>query len=107
MMITWGSLHRLGSSPRLPTPRVMMAFDEASALKAVEAIGYPCVLKPVVGSWGRLLSKVDDRSAAEADDMGGELVVTAVQDGKRAARSIAGTLGLPARPDSPMLAGHR
>jgi [lysine-biosynthesis-protein LysW]--L-2-aminoadipate ligase len=48
------------------TPRVLMAFDEGSALAAVEAIGYPCVLKPVVGSWGRLLAKVDDRPAAEA-----------------------------------------
>jgi [lysine-biosynthesis-protein LysW]---L-2-aminoadipate ligase len=50
----------------IPTPRVLMAFDEASALAAVEAIGYPCVLKPVVGSWGRLLAKVENRSDAEA-----------------------------------------
>lgn len=51
---------------RLPTPRVLMAFNEESALKAVDTIGYPCVLKPVVGSWGRLLAKVDNRSMAEA-----------------------------------------
>jgi [lysine-biosynthesis-protein LysW]--L-2-aminoadipate ligase len=50
----------------LPTPRVLMAFDEESALKATDTLGYPCVLKPVVGSWGRLLAKVDSRSAAEA-----------------------------------------
>lgn len=50
----------------IPTPRVLMAFEEGSALAAVEEIGYPCVLKPVVGSWGRLLAKVDDRAAAEA-----------------------------------------
>ena len=50
----------------IPTPKVLMAFDEGSALAAVEQIGYPCVIKPVVGSWGRLLAKVDDRSAAEA-----------------------------------------
>jgi glutamate synthase (NADPH/NADH) small chain len=41
------------------------------------------------------------------DVTGGELVVTAVQDGKRAARSIAAALGLPSRDDSPMQAGHR
>ena len=41
------------------------------------------------------------------DVTGGELVVTAVQDGKRAARSIAAALGLPSRHDSPMQAGHR
>lgn len=50
---------------RIPTPRVLMAFDEDSALAAVEAIGYPCVLKPVVGSWGRLLARVDSREMAE------------------------------------------
>lgn len=50
----------------IPTPRVLMAFDEDSALAAVEAIGYPCVLKPVVGSWGRLLARVDNREMAEA-----------------------------------------
>lgn len=50
----------------IPTPRVLMAFDEESALNAVEAMGYPCVLKPVVGSWGRLLAKVDNRHMAES-----------------------------------------
>ncbi len=50
----------------IPTPRVLMAFDEEAALQAVDALGFPCVLKPVVGSWGRLLAKVDDRHAAES-----------------------------------------
>ena len=50
----------------IPTPRVLMAFDEESALAAVEAVGYPAVLKPVVGSWGRLLAKVDNRHMAES-----------------------------------------
>ena len=49
----------------IPTPRVYMAFDEESALQAIEALGYPCVLKPVVGSWGRLLAKVENREMAE------------------------------------------
>jgi [lysine-biosynthesis-protein LysW]---L-2-aminoadipate ligase len=50
----------------IPTPRVLMAFDEESALQAIEAMGYPCVLKPVVGSWGRLLAKVENRETAES-----------------------------------------
>jgi [lysine-biosynthesis-protein LysW]--L-2-aminoadipate ligase len=50
----------------IPSPRVLMAFSEESALAAVEEIGYPCVLKPVVGSWGRLLARVTDRATAEA-----------------------------------------
>ena len=50
----------------IPTPRVLMAFDESSALAAVEMMGYPCVLKPVIGSWGRLLALVENRSDAES-----------------------------------------
>jgi [lysine-biosynthesis-protein LysW]--L-2-aminoadipate ligase len=50
----------------IPTPRVLMAFDPEAALRAVEAMGYPCVLKPVVGSWGRLLAKIDNSAMAQA-----------------------------------------
>mgnify|MGYP001214634935 CR=1 FL=1 len=50
----------------VPSPRTLVAVDEESALRAVEAIGYPAVLKPTVGSWGRLLARVSDRDAAEA-----------------------------------------
>lgn len=50
----------------IPTPRVLMAFTEEAALAACDELGYPCVLKPVVGSWGRLLAKATDRSTAEA-----------------------------------------
>ena len=46
-------------------PPLRVAFTEASALRAIEELGYPVVLKPAVGSWGRLLSKVNDREAAE------------------------------------------
>ncbi len=53
-------------SAGIPTPKVYLAFDEESALAAVEAMGYPCVLKPVVGSWGRLLAKVENRAMAES-----------------------------------------
>src|SRR5258706_16096633 len=49
----------------IPTPREFMAFDEEPALQAIEAMGYPCVLIPVVGSWGRLLAKVENRAMAE------------------------------------------
>ena len=50
----------------VPTPQVHIAFTPESALSALEEIGYPAVLKPAVGSWGRLLAKVNDREAAEA-----------------------------------------
>lgn len=47
-------------------PRVKVAFTTESALEAIEELGYPVVLKPVVGSWGRLLARINDRDAAEA-----------------------------------------
>ncbi|HNO76998.1 MAG TPA: lysine biosynthesis protein LysX [Phycisphaerae bacterium] len=50
---------------KVPQPRVNVAFTEESAMKALEDLGYPAVLKPAVGSWGRLLSKVNDPDAAE------------------------------------------
>lgn len=51
---------------KLPVPRNMVAFTPESALEAIEQLGYPVVLKPCVGSWGRLVAKVNDREAAEA-----------------------------------------
>lgn len=51
---------------KVQQPEVRVAFTEESALKAIEEMGYPVVLKPAVGSWGRLLSKVNDRDSAEA-----------------------------------------
>ena len=50
----------------VPQPELRIAFTEASALEAIDELGYPAVLKPAVGSWGRLLSKVNDREAAES-----------------------------------------
>lgn len=50
----------------IPQPRNMAAFSTESALEAIELFGYPVVLKPVVGSWGRLLAKINDRDSAEA-----------------------------------------
>jgi len=51
---------------RVPSPRTAVAFTPESALEAIESMGYPAVLKPPIGSWGRLLSVVSDRYAAEA-----------------------------------------
>lgn len=50
----------------VPQPRVRLAFSTEAALQAMEEMGYPLVIKPVIGSWGRLLAKVNDREAAEA-----------------------------------------
>ncbi|QPV65064.1 lysine biosynthesis protein LysX [Halosimplex litoreum] len=50
----------------VPTPATDVAFTKDAALESIEDFGYPCVLKPVIGSWGRLMAKIDSRSAAEA-----------------------------------------
>ena len=49
----------------VPQPEARVAFTPASALAAIEELGYPVVLKPAIGSWGRLLSRINDRDAAE------------------------------------------
>jgi [lysine-biosynthesis-protein LysW]--L-2-aminoadipate ligase len=50
----------------VPVPRTRIAYTPESAIEAIEELGYPVVLKPAVGSWGRLLARVNDRDAAEA-----------------------------------------
>lgn len=61
-ILTTTALTRAG----VPSPRTSVAFTPEGALQALEEMGYPAVFKPAVGSWGRLLSKVNDREAAEA-----------------------------------------
>ncbi|MCS7286686.1 MAG: lysine biosynthesis protein LysX [Anaerolineae bacterium] len=50
----------------VPTLHTLVAFAPETALQAIETMGYPVVLKPLHGSWGRLLAKVNDRDSAEA-----------------------------------------
>jgi len=61
-LLTSAALQKAG----VPIPRTVVAFTPETALEAIEEIGYPVVLKPLVGSWGRLMAKVSDRYAAEA-----------------------------------------
>ncbi|GAA0371456.1 RimK family alpha-L-glutamate ligase [Streptomyces olivoreticuli] len=49
----------------LPTPRTALALTPEAALDALEEIGYPAVVKPLVGSWGRLVTLLPDRRTAE------------------------------------------
>ncbi|MBA2392980.1 MAG: lysine biosynthesis protein LysX [Ktedonobacteraceae bacterium] len=50
----------------VPVPRTKLAFAANTAVQGIEEMGYPAVLKPITGSWGRLLARVNDRDAAEA-----------------------------------------
>jgi len=61
-LLTSAALQNAG----IPIPRTVVAFEPEAALRAMEEMGYPVVLKPLFGSWGRLLARVNDREAAEA-----------------------------------------
>jgi [lysine-biosynthesis-protein LysW]--L-2-aminoadipate ligase len=50
----------------VPQPSARVGFVPESAQEAIEQIGYPAVLKPTTGSWGRLLARVNDRESAES-----------------------------------------
>jgi [lysine-biosynthesis-protein LysW]--L-2-aminoadipate ligase len=50
----------------IETPKAVSAFSEESALLALEDLGYPAVIKPTIGSWGRLIALLRDKDAARA-----------------------------------------
>ncbi|WP_085544009.1 lysine biosynthesis protein LysX [Dethiosulfovibrio salsuginis] len=50
----------------IPQPEYRVAFSQEEAVNAAESLGYPVVFKPPVGSWGRLISKVNDKDCAES-----------------------------------------
>jgi len=50
----------------IPQPEARLTFEPESTMQAINTIGYPAVLKPVTGSWGRLLARVNDPYSAEA-----------------------------------------
>ncbi|MEM2856784.1 MAG: lysine biosynthesis protein LysX [Candidatus Nitrosocaldaceae archaeon] len=50
----------------IPTPKSVIAFSAESALAAIEEFGYPVVLKPLIGSWGRMVALLRDKDAASA-----------------------------------------
>lgn len=61
-LLTTLALARAG----VPQPQARVAFTEETARAAINDMGYPAVIKPVTGSWGRLLARVDDSNAAES-----------------------------------------
>ena len=50
----------------LKTPKAISAFSDVSAMAALDSLGYPAVIKPTVGSWGRLIALLRDKDAAKA-----------------------------------------
>ncbi len=57
--------HMLLQKNNIPTPDVTVAFSKDAAMESLEKTGYPKIIKPTVGSWGRMVSKLNDHDAAE------------------------------------------
>ena len=57
--------HMLLKKLGVPTPYASVAFSKDAALESLEKNGYPKVIKPTVGSWGRMISKLNDKDSAE------------------------------------------
>jgi [lysine-biosynthesis-protein LysW]---L-2-aminoadipate ligase len=58
--------HTVLHKDNIKTPKSVTAFSEKSALEGLEKLGYPAVIKPTVGSWGRLIALLRDKDAAKA-----------------------------------------
>ena len=58
--------HMLLKKHGVPTPNATVAFSKESAIEALEEQGYPKVIKPVIGSWGRGVMPLRDKDTAEA-----------------------------------------
>lgn len=57
--------HTILRNAGIPTPSVSVAFSKDAALDALDSLGYPRVIKPTVGSWGRMVTKLNNRESAE------------------------------------------
>ena len=57
--------HMLLQKNNIPTPDVTVAFSKDAAMESLEKTGYPKIIKPTIGSWGRMVSKLNDHDAAE------------------------------------------
>ncbi len=50
----------------IPTPKTYFSFSSESAAENFEKVGYPLVIKPVIGSWGRGVMPIKDKDTMEA-----------------------------------------
>ena len=57
--------HMLLQKAGIPTPEATIAFSKEAAIESLEKNGYPKIIKPTVGSWGRMVSKLNDKDSAE------------------------------------------
>jgi [lysine-biosynthesis-protein LysW]---L-2-aminoadipate ligase len=58
--------HMVLNKGDIRTPKSITAFSEKAALEGLDKLGYPAVIKPTIGSWGRLIALLRDKDAARA-----------------------------------------
>jgi len=51
----------------VPTPKTLLSFSGAGARSSIGQLGFPCVIKPAIGSWGRMVHRLNDTDAADAE----------------------------------------
>jgi [lysine-biosynthesis-protein LysW]--L-2-aminoadipate ligase len=66
--------HMLLQKTGVPTPDATVAFSKDAAIEALEKNGFPKIIKPTVGSWGRMVSKINDVDSAEGIIEGREVM---------------------------------
>tara|TARA_B100000953_G_scaffold111198_2_gene91480 strand:+ start:16057 stop:16902 length:846 start_codon:yes stop_codon:yes gene_type:complete len=57
--------HMLLQKSGVPTPNATVAFSKDAAMESLDKNGFPKIIKPTVGSWGRMVSKINDMDSAE------------------------------------------
>ncbi len=60
-LLTTARLARSG----IPVPETAIAFSREACVEAAEKLGYPVVVKPIYGSWGRMIARALDREGLE------------------------------------------
>lgn len=50
----------------VPTPKTYISFSSEAAIETLEKEGYPLIIKPIIGSWGRGVMSLKDRDTADA-----------------------------------------
>jgi len=65
----WGNkmfMSLLLKKKNIPTPKTYFSFSADATRENLEKVGYPLVIKPVIGSWGRGVMQLKDRDTVDA-----------------------------------------
>jgi len=54
------------SKHNVPTPKTYFSFSAEAARENLDKVGYPLVIKPIIGSWGRSVVPLKDKDTVDA-----------------------------------------